>query len=91
MKNSLLVSIAALITKQAFAEECTGDMKWQPSSECKNEFYILDQNCECMCGIICLAIYSIDSERCECVPIPGLECHSQYNGQFCDEDGNIYE
>ena len=30
------------------------------------------------CDIMCAAIYSVDSEKCECIPIEYMECHPQY-------------
>lgn len=31
------------------------------------------------CDLMCAMIYSIDPVNCRCVPIPGMECHPQYN------------
>ena len=30
------------------------------------------------CDIMCAAIYSVDTENCECVGIKWMECHPQY-------------
>ena len=28
------------------------------------------------CDLVCAAIYSVDQETCDCVPIKWMECHS---------------
>ena len=39
-----------------------------------------------VCEIACAAIYSVDPDTCECVPIEWMECHPQYN-----EECNQYD
>ena len=36
------------------------------------------------CDIMCAMIYSVDMDKCECVPISWMECHPQY-GWGCDQ------
>ena len=36
------------------------------------------------CDLMCAAIYSFDSENCECVEIEWMECHPQYNN-YCNQ------
>ena len=48
---------------------------------------VITATAQAECDLMCAAIYSwVD---CACCPIKGLECDGQYNGQFCDKDGNI--
>ena len=32
-----------------------------------------------VCNLMCAGIYTLDLEKCECVPIEYMECHPQYN------------
>mmetsp|Transcript_16749 Transcript_16749/g.21179 ORF Transcript_16749/g.21179 Transcript_16749/m.21179 type:complete len:145 (-) Transcript_16749:61-495(-) len=36
------------------------------------------------CDIMCIAIYSVNVEKCTCEPIYGMECHPQY-GLGCSQ------
>ena len=61
------------------------------ASECEkeNKFYWQNpETCECECGIVCAAIYSVDLENCKCVPLSNsMACDPVYEDQFCDENG----
>ena len=41
-------------------------------------------------GMMCAAIYNLDPNTCQCVPIEWMECHPQYNSKcnqwVTDED-----
>ena len=41
-------------------------------ADCPNSFFTVDQKtCECKCTeLVCIATMSVDTDKCECVPIP---------------------
>lgn len=57
-----------LATEDDFVEEDGEEVCSLAVDECPNEFYIVNDSCECECQIVCAAIFSVDLENCACVP-----------------------
>ena len=63
--------------------------------DCPNSFFTVNQKtCECECtDLFCIATMSVDTDKCECVPIPGVPDFNRKPIEVfeptykCDEDG----
>ena len=77
------------------ADECdlTPDM-------CPNEFFIVNEDCECQCDIVCIMTMRVDSENCQCVPLfveepvvivddPKMEPCDDYGHKICQKPFEI--
>merc|ERR1712003_374136 len=75
---SLLFAAAAVATDQDGIEDLFEDTSGG----------LISENPNAECDLMCAAIYSVDTETCDCVPIAMMECHPQYNEDCnqCEKD-----
>ena len=59
-------------------------------ADCPNSFFTVDQEtCECKCTeLVCIATMSVDTDKCECVPIDFGKKPSKVTDMNSDDEGS---